>query len=74
MLASLIIVFREAMEAGLIVGVVLAATKGVVPLSKLAGDRLAELRKWAEGRARRASSPEDNNERQAIHDHESAVR
>jgi high-affinity iron transporter len=30
MLASLIIVFREAMEAGLIVGVVLAATKGVV--------------------------------------------
>ena len=29
MLASLIIVFREAMEAGLIVGVVLAATKGV---------------------------------------------
>jgi ATPase family associated with various cellular activities (AAA) len=36
----------------------LAATKGVVPLSKLAGDRLAELRKWAEGRARRASSPE----------------
>jgi len=30
MLASLIIVFREAMEAGLIVGVVLAATKGVL--------------------------------------------
>jgi high-affinity iron transporter len=30
MLASLIIVFREAMEAGLIVGVVLAATKGVI--------------------------------------------
>ena len=30
MLASLIIAFREAMEAGLIVGVVLAATKGVV--------------------------------------------
>jgi high-affinity iron transporter len=29
MLASLIIVFREAMEAGLIVGVVLAASKGV---------------------------------------------
>ena len=29
MLASLIIVFREAMEAGLVVGVVLAATKGV---------------------------------------------
>jgi len=30
MLASLIIVFREAMEAGLIVGIVLAATAGVV--------------------------------------------
>ena len=29
MLASLIIVFREAMEAGLIVGIVLAATEGV---------------------------------------------
>src|ERR1019366_6914482 len=29
MLASMIIAFREAMEAGLIVGVVLAATKGV---------------------------------------------
>lgn len=29
MLATLIIVFREAMEAGLIVGIVLAATKGV---------------------------------------------
>ena len=39
-------------------GDLLAAIKGVVPLSKLAGDRLAELRKWAEGRARRASSLE----------------
>ncbi len=29
MLVSLIIVFREAMEAGLIVGIVLAATDGV---------------------------------------------
>ena len=29
MLVSLIIVFREAMEAGLIVGIVLAATEGV---------------------------------------------
>ena len=37
---------------------ILAAKRGVVPLSKLAGDRIAELRKWAEGRARRASSPE----------------
>src|SRR4030088_3485977 len=30
MFVSLIIVFREAMEAGLIVGIVLAATQGVV--------------------------------------------
>ncbi|MDR3531476.1 MAG: iron permease, partial [Rhodopila sp.] len=29
MLVSLLIVFREAMEAGLIVGIVLAATQGV---------------------------------------------
>ena len=29
MLVSLILVFREAMEAGLIVGIVLAATEGV---------------------------------------------
>ena len=29
MLASLVIVFREAIEAGLIVGIVLAATRGV---------------------------------------------
>ena len=29
MLASLIIVFREVFEAGLIVGIVLAATKGI---------------------------------------------
>ena len=29
MLASLIIVFREVFEAGLIVGIVLAATRGV---------------------------------------------
>ncbi|HEY3848203.1 MAG TPA: iron permease, partial [Acetobacteraceae bacterium] len=29
MFVSLIIVFREAMEAGLIVGIVLAATEGV---------------------------------------------
>ncbi len=29
MLVSLIIVFREAMEAGLIVGIILAATQGV---------------------------------------------
>ena len=29
MLASLLIVFREVIEAGLIVGIVLAATKGV---------------------------------------------
>ena len=29
MLATLLIVFREAIEAGLIVGIVLAATKGV---------------------------------------------
>src|ERR1700729_1884611 len=34
MLASLIIVLREAMEAGLIVGVVLAATKGVAGRSR----------------------------------------
>ena len=30
MLVSLILVFREAMEAGLIVGIVLAATQGVI--------------------------------------------
>ena len=30
MLASLIVVFREAMEAGLIVGIVLAATQGIL--------------------------------------------
>ena len=29
MLASLLIVFREVIEAGLVVGIVLAATKGV---------------------------------------------
>jgi high-affinity iron transporter len=29
MLASLIIVFREVLEAGLIVGIVLAATQGI---------------------------------------------
>lgn len=36
----------------------LDAAKNVVPLSKLASEKLDALRKWAEGRARRASSPE----------------
>ena len=48
MLASLLIVFREVIEAGLIVGIVLAATKGVagrgrwVSLGIAAGVLLAE--------------------------------
>jgi high-affinity iron transporter len=42
MLVSLIIVFREAMEAGLIVGIVLAATQGVVGRGRwIAGGILA---------------------------------
>ena len=36
----------------------LGAAQNVVPLSKLAGDKLDALRSWAQGRARRASSPE----------------
>src|SRR5579883_1520009 len=36
----------------------LAVAANVVPLSKLASDKIQALRKWAENRARRASSPE----------------
>ena len=44
MLVSMIIVFREAMEAGLIVGIVLAATEGVLGrLRWIAGGMLAGL-------------------------------
>lgn len=39
-------------------GDLVTIAKALVPLSKLAGDKIAELRKWAEGRARKASSPE----------------
>lgn len=35
-----------------------AAAKGVVPLAKTAADKIAKLRDWANGRARRASSQE----------------
>ena len=35
MLGALIIVFREAIEAGLIVGIVLAVTRGVAGLARL---------------------------------------
>lgn len=37
----------------------LAASKGVVPLSKTAAEKINALREWAKGRARPASLPED---------------
>jgi hypothetical protein len=37
---------------------ILAATQNVVPLSKTMSDRIDSLRKWADGRARPATTPE----------------
>lgn len=36
----------------------MAAAKSVAPLSKTAGDKIAALRAWADGKARRATTPE----------------
>lgn len=39
-------------------GDLIAAASTVVPLAKTAGDKIAKLREWAQGRARRATTPD----------------
>lgn len=45
-----------------------AAAKTVTPLSKTAGDKLAQLREWAKGRARRASTEETETKTTKVRD------
>ena len=51
---ALYLAFAEAREPK--TGDLLAAVRDTVPLSKLMGDRITELRKWAQGRCRMAAA------------------
>jgi SpoVK/Ycf46/Vps4 family AAA+-type ATPase len=46
---------------------VLEALAGTVPLSKLMGEHIAALRKWSKGRARPATTPEEERTGRKIH-------
>lgn len=46
----------------------LEAAKTVTPIAKTAGDKIARLREWANGRARRASTPEQETTVRKVRD------